>query len=59
MTAQSGPQQEAAVRESPGDDYMLSADAQTLRTTWGRVSTRADVETNPPGILDRFNGKTT
>jgi iron(III) transport system substrate-binding protein len=38
-------------------NYMLSADAQTLRTTWGRVPTRADVETNPPGILDRFKGK--
>jgi len=38
-------------------NYMLSAEAQTLRTTWGRVPTRADVETNPPGILDRFKGK--
>ena len=39
-------------------NYMLSAEAQKLRTTWGRVPTRADVETNPPGILDRFKGRT-
>jgi iron(III) transport system substrate-binding protein len=39
-------------------NYLLSAEAQKLRTTWGRVPTRADVATNPAGILDRFQGKT-
>lgn len=39
-------------------NYLLSAEAQAGRTKWGRVPTRADVETNPPGILDRFKGKT-
>jgi iron(III) transport system substrate-binding protein len=38
-------------------NYLLSAEAQKLRTTWGRIPTRPDVETNPPGILDRFKTK--
>jgi iron(III) transport system substrate-binding protein len=39
-------------------NYLLSAEAQTIRTRWGRVPTRGDVATNPPGILDRFKGRT-
>jgi iron(III) transport system substrate-binding protein len=35
-------------------EYMLSAESQEMRTRWGYVPTRADVATNPPGILDRF-----
>jgi iron(III) transport system substrate-binding protein len=38
-------------------NYLLSAEAQAGRTKWGRVPTRADVETNPPGIMERFKGK--
>jgi iron(III) transport system substrate-binding protein len=35
-------------------EYMLSAESQEMRTKWGYVPTRADVATNPPGILDLF-----
>ncbi len=35
-------------------EYMLSAESQEMRTRWGYIPTRADVATNPPGILDQF-----
>lgn len=38
-------------------NFILSQEAQKLRTKWGRIPTRADVETNPPGILERFKPK--
>jgi iron(III) transport system substrate-binding protein len=39
-------------------EYMLSTDSQAMRTRWGYVPTRADVATNPPGILDLFKDHT-
>jgi ABC-type Fe3+ transport system substrate-binding protein len=39
-------------------DFLVSAEAQTMRTKWGRIPTRADVATNPPGLMDRFKDKT-
>ena len=38
-------------------EYMLSAESQAMRTRWGYVPTRADVATNPPGLLDRFRDR--
>jgi iron(III) transport system substrate-binding protein len=38
-------------------NYLLSAEAQKMRTQWGRIPTRTDVETNPPGIHKAFEGK--
>jgi iron(III) transport system substrate-binding protein len=38
-------------------NYLISAEAQALRTKWGRIPTRADVETNPPGIVASFAAK--
>jgi iron(III) transport system substrate-binding protein len=38
-------------------DFLLSAEAQTMRTKWGRIPTRPDVATNPPGLMDRFKDK--
>jgi len=28
-----------------------------MRTKWGRIPTRLDVETNPPGIFKQFEGR--
>lgn len=38
-------------------DFLISAKAQTMRTKWGRIPTRPDVATNPPGLMDRFKDK--
>ena len=38
-------------------NFLLSREAQSLRTKWGRIPTRADVDSNPPGIIDRFKAK--
>ena len=38
-------------------DFLISAEAQTMRTKWGRIPTRPDVATNPPGLMDRFKDK--
>ena len=38
-------------------NFLLSQQAQRQMTTWGRLPVRADVETNPPGLLDAFKGK--
>ena len=40
-------------------NYLLSGEAQQMRTKWGRIPSRADVESNPPGILKAFEGKKT
>ena len=37
--------------------FLISAEAQTMRTKWGRIPTRPDVATNPPGLMDRFKDK--
>jgi iron(III) transport system substrate-binding protein len=37
-------------------NFMLSEEGQKQLTTAGRIPTRPDVETNPPGILKAFNG---
>jgi iron(III) transport system substrate-binding protein len=41
------------------ENYLISAEAQTMRTKWGRIPTRGDVETNPPGIIAQFQAKKT
>jgi iron(III) transport system substrate-binding protein len=41
------------------ENYLISGEAETMRTTWGRIPTRGDVETNPPGIFEVFQSKTT
>jgi iron(III) transport system substrate-binding protein len=38
-------------------NFMLSKEGQTQLTKFGRIPTRADVETNPPGVLAAFEGK--
>jgi iron(III) transport system substrate-binding protein len=38
-------------------NFMLSQEGQTQLTKFGRIPTRADVETNPPGVLKAFEGK--
>lgn len=38
-------------------NYLLSYEAQLMRTQWGRIPTRADVPSNPPGILEQFQSK--
>jgi len=38
-------------------NFLLSQEAQRKSTAWGRLPVRADVETNPPGLLDAFRGK--
>jgi iron(III) transport system substrate-binding protein len=38
-------------------NFLLSAEAQTLRTKWGRIPTRPDVQSNPPGIVAQFEAK--
>ncbi|HXQ52508.1 MAG TPA: ABC transporter substrate-binding protein [Stellaceae bacterium] len=40
-------------------NYLISAEAETMRTKWGRIPTRADVATNPPGIFAAFQAKKT
>src|SRR5215469_3043502 len=35
-------------------NYLLSAEAETMRTKWGRIPTRLDVTSNPPGIFEQF-----
>ena len=37
--------------------FLVSAEAQSMRTRWGRIPTRPDVATNPPGLMDRFKDK--
>jgi iron(III) transport system substrate-binding protein len=37
-------------------NFMMSAEGQKQLTTAGRIPTRPDVETNPPGILKAFSG---
>ncbi len=39
-------------------NFMLSQEGQRKTTTWGRLPVRRDVQTNPPGVLDAFRGKT-
>lgn len=37
-------------------NFMLSQEGQTLLTKYGRIPTRADVESNPPGVLKAYAG---
>jgi len=37
-------------------NYLLSAEAEQMRTKWGRIPTRLDVTSNPPGIFEQFSG---
>lgn len=37
-------------------NFMLSEEGQKQLTTAGRIPTRTDVETNPPGVLKAFQG---
>ena len=51
-----------AVRELLGDarlaaNFMLSRDCQVFYTKFGRLPTRADVETNPPGIIKQVEAR--
>jgi iron(III) transport system substrate-binding protein len=41
-----------------GANYLISKEGQTQLTTGGRIPVREDVETNPPGVMKRFQGKT-
>ena len=36
-------------------NFIMSRDAQAYETKFGRLPTRADVATNPPGVLDKIN----
>jgi iron(III) transport system substrate-binding protein len=38
-------------------NFMLSQEGQTQMATAGRIPTRGDVETNPPGVLKAFAGR--
>jgi ABC-type Fe3+ transport system substrate-binding protein len=38
-------------------NFLISGEAQQMRTQWGRIPSRADVESNPPGILKAFEDK--
>jgi iron(III) transport system substrate-binding protein len=38
-------------------NFMLSREAETFLTKKGRLPTRTDVETNPPGVIDRLSQK--
>lgn len=38
-------------------NFMLSQEGQTLLTKFGRIPTRADVESNPPGVLKAYAGR--
>jgi iron(III) transport system substrate-binding protein len=40
-----------------GANFMLSREAQQLLTRKGRLPTRRDIETNPPGIVDMLRQK--
>jgi len=40
-----------------GANYLISKEGQTQLATGGRIPTRTDVQTNPPGVLDKFKGK--
>lgn len=40
-------------------NFMLSKEGQTLLTNRGRIPTRADVESNPPGVLKAYEGRKT
>ena len=40
-------------------NFLISGEAQQMRTQWGRIPSRADIESNPPGILKAFEGKKT
>lgn len=37
-------------------NFMLSQEGQTLLTKFGRIPTRADVQSNPPGVLQAYAG---
>jgi iron(III) transport system substrate-binding protein len=39
-------------------NFLLSRDAQAHLATFGRLPTRGDVETSPPGVLKRLHSKT-
>jgi iron(III) transport system substrate-binding protein len=41
-----------------GANYLISKEGQTQLTTGGRIPVREDVESNPPGVMKRFEGKT-
>ncbi len=38
-------------------NFVLSQEGQTLFTKYGRIPTRGDVESNPPGVLKAYEGK--
>ena len=38
-------------------NYLISYEAELMRTKWGRIPTRLDVATNPPGIFEQFQGR--
>ena len=38
-------------------NFSISKEAQTFLAKFGRLPTRADVETNPPGVLKALDGK--
>lgn len=38
-------------------NFMISKEGQTLLTKFGRIPTRPDVESNPPGVLKAYEGK--
>jgi iron(III) transport system substrate-binding protein len=38
-------------------NFLISGEAQQMRTQWGRIPSRMDIESNPPGILKAFEGK--
>lgn len=40
-------------------NFLISGEAQQMRTKWGRIPSRPDIESNPPGILKAFEGKKT
>lgn len=40
-------------------NFLISGEAQQMRTKWGRIPSRPDIESNPPGILKAFQGKKT
>ena len=40
-----------------GANFMLSREGQQFLTRKGRLPTRSDVETNPPGIIDLLRQK--
>jgi iron(III) transport system substrate-binding protein len=38
-------------------NFLISREAQLIRTKWNYIPTRGDVPTDPPGLLDAFAGK--